>query len=123
MAKQHENPAFSTIGPTVIRPEPPSELRRHGRSLWEGVLDEFNILDKGGLAVLEQACALADLAAELALAIEKDGIMVPSSTGSRSHPAIRDEISCRTAVARLLAQLGILSENIRPNIGRPPRAW
>lgn len=122
MAGRRIKPALSVVPPALTRPAPPRELGFHGRDLWEGVLAEFDIPDRGGLAVLAQACSLLDRATELALAIEKDGVMIPSSTGSRAHPAVKDEIGCRTAVVRCLEKLGILSENVR-HVGRPPRTW
>jgi hypothetical protein len=122
MAKRSEKPALSVVTPAFTQPEPPRELGFHGRDLWEGVLAEFDIPDRGGLAVLAQACSLLDRAMELAHEIEKAGVMIPSSTGLRSNPSIKDEVACRTACVRCLEKLGILSENVR-HVGRPPRTW
>ena len=64
--------------------------------LWNRVVGVYRIEDVGGIELLAQACAGEDRAEMLAEAIERDGAVVYSrSDVPRTHPAIKDEITCR----------------------------
>jgi hypothetical protein len=109
-----------SLGATDV--EPPRELGRHGRELWNAVQREYAITDIGGIELLAQACAAEDRAEALADAIAVDGAVVRSRTGvPRSHPACKDELACRAFVVRTLERLGLNVEVIKPGPGRPPR--
>jgi hypothetical protein len=63
---------------------------------WNRVVGVYRIEDVGGIELLAQACAGEDRAEMLAEAIERDGAVVYSRSGvPRTHPAIKDEITCR----------------------------
>jgi len=62
--KSHKPPLTLVSEPASIAAEPPATLREAGRNLWQSVMHEYAIADAGGLALLEQACASADRAAE-----------------------------------------------------------
>ena len=76
--------------------------------------------DCGGAELLAQACQALDRAEGLAAAIARDGDVVRSRGGVfKTHPAVREELACRSFVVRTLERLGVTSESVkRP--GRPP---
>jgi hypothetical protein len=84
------------------------------------MLSEFDIRDRAGLELLAQAAACLDRAEGLAGEIAADGAVIRTRSGVRSHPAVKDEVACRTAVVRILGKLGVLEEPLRPGPGRPP---
>jgi hypothetical protein len=116
-------PPLTLVDSTSTLLTPPRQLGQHGLSLWNGVLAEFDIRDRGGLELLSQAAACLDRAESLAEQIAIDGAVVRTRAGVRSHPAIRDETQCRTACVRILEKLGITREELRPMPGRPPQGW
>jgi hypothetical protein len=110
----------STLSSSDASPRP---LGEHGAQLWRSITSSYDISDEGGRAVLAEACTMADRAAELAAAIARDGVVLSTRTGLRSHPAIRDEIQARSFITRSLQRLGLSFEAVKP-IGRPPgSAW
>jgi hypothetical protein len=126
MAKTTPNPAISVISPQVIAPSRP--LGTHGQRLWDEIQAEYHIQDSGGLEVLQQLCCAADRGEELAAAIARDGALIRSGKDGdgplRAHPAVREELACRSFVVRSLERLGIsISVEPRRGPGRPPRAW
>jgi hypothetical protein len=123
VAKSAGKPSFTLIDPPSTLIQPPRQLGPHGKSLWDGVLTEFDIRDRAGLELLSQACACLDRAEGLAAQINADGAVIRAGDGVRTHPAIKDEVACRTACVRILEKLGITREPLRPSPGRPPAAW
>jgi hypothetical protein len=118
-----EKPKLSAV-PTGIPPAataspPPATLGEAGADLWRRVMAEYRIDDVGGREMLAQACAACDRAAALAALIERDGAVIYSKSGPRSHPAIKDEIACRGFIVRTLHRLGLDVEPIRAVVGRP----
>jgi hypothetical protein len=88
--------------------------------LWRSVLAEYQIDDVGGRELLAQACAGLDRAEGLAAQIAADGEIIRSRAGPRAHPALKEEIACRSFVVRTLTRLGLNSEPVRASVGRPP---
>ena len=126
MAKTGPKPPLSVIQPREIAPSRP--LGEHGQRLWDEIQAEYRISDAGGLAVLMQLCCALDRAEELAEAVARDGALIPSGKDGdgplKAHPAIREELACRSFVVRSLERLGIsISVEPRRGPGRPPRAW
>ena len=125
MAKTPANPSFSVIPPRSI--EPPRPLGAHGQRLWEEIQREYAIVDTGGVEVLAQLCAALDRAEQLAEAIERDGALIPSGKDGaalKAHPAVKDELACRSFVVRSLQRLG-LNVPVTParGPGRPPKPY
>jgi hypothetical protein len=81
--------------------------------LWRSVHVEYNIDDIGGTELLTQAAQALDRAEALAACIAHDGETIRTKNGLRSHPAIRDEISCRAFVVRTLQKLGLNFEQVK----------
>lgn len=84
----------------------PRSLKAAGKRLWEVSTAEFEWADHE-LALLEEACRVRDRIVELDAAVKTDGLMLPSSQGSRVHPAVAEGRQQRLALARLLASLQI----------------
>jgi hypothetical protein len=126
MAKNPVNPSFSVIPPRTIGPSRP--LGQHGQRLWDEIQAEYRISDSGGLAVLMQLCAALDRAEELGEAIARDGALIASGKDGngplKAHPAVREELACRSFVVRSLERLGI-SISVTPprGPGRPPKLF
>jgi hypothetical protein len=115
-------PALTVVDPTAAELRPPRPLGPAGTQLWNDVLNEFTLDDCAALQLLCLAAESLDRAQRLSAAIAKDGEMIRTKSGIRINPAIKDETACRALAARLLQQLGLLSEAIKP-VGRPPKAY
>ena len=111
-------PALTVVGTSGIPVLPPRKLGRHGLALWKRIQAEFAVDDVGSVEILMQVCAAADRAEALARQIRQDGEVIRTKTGPRSHPAIKDELSCRGFIVRGLARLGITLEPVK-SVGRP----
>jgi hypothetical protein len=118
--KTPAQPALSIVSPETTAGAPPRDLGQHGRELWDAIMREYGIADRGGIELLAQACAALDRAEGLAAAIARDGEVIYSRTGvPKSHPAVKDELALRAFVVRTLERLGLNVESLRP-VGRPP---
>jgi len=123
MAKTPENQSFSVAPGETTGVSPPRRLGPHGTALWDAVMREYRIEDRGGIEILAQCCASLDRAQSLAEAIARDGEVVRTRAGApKSHPAVKDELACRAFVCRTLERLGLNVETIKPQ-GRPPRPF
>jgi hypothetical protein len=88
--------------------------------LWDRVQREYQVDDIGGVELLCLAGQALDRAESLAEAIERDGPIVRTPSGIKSHPSIKEELSARNFVVRTLMKLGLNYEPLRTTIGRPP---
>ena len=119
MAKKSGNPPLTLIDSGADhRASPPRKLGKHGRSLWDAVMAEYRIDDRGGMELLVQACAAADRVEALAERINSDGEVIHTRTGPKAHPALRDELAGRAFIVRTLERLGLNLETVKP-VGRP----
>ena len=120
MAKKHlGKPPLALVTPGTTGASPPRSLGQHGRSLWDRIMSEYDVADSGGIEMLAQACAGADLAETLCAEIERDGAVIRQRGAVRAHPAIKDLVACRSFVVRTLIKLGLNFEPVRPAVGRP----
>ncbi len=115
-------PPLTLIGSGSTGAEPPRKLGSAGRLLWDGVMSEYDIRDRGGLELLCLAAETIDRVQRLAERIDAEGETVRSKAGLRVHPAIKDELAGRAFVARTLERLGLNLETVKP-VGRPPNAY
>ena len=118
-----KNPVKSPLSVVASMPlpspsDPPGNLGQAGADLWQRVMRAYAIDDEGGKQLLFEACAACDRAHELKAAIDRDGAVVMSRTGPKTHPAIKLELEARSFVVRTLHRLGLDIEPTRP-IGRP----
>ena len=130
MVKTGQKPPLSIVSPLLQGAlqdnDPPRPLGPHGLRLWREIQAEYGITDSGGVEVLLQLCSAVDRAEELAAAIARDGALIPSGKDGdgplKAHPAVREELACRSFVVRSLERLGIsISVEPRRGPGRPPK--
>jgi hypothetical protein len=112
-------PPLSLVGPRGIDDPPPRELGPNGLRLWRSVLSEFVVDDCAGREILCQAAQALDRAEALAEQISRDGELIHTRAGPRSHPSLKDEVQLRSFVTRTLLRLNLNAEPQRA-IGRPP---
>jgi hypothetical protein len=86
--------------------------------LWRNVHAEYNIEDVGGVEMLAQAAQALDRAEALASCIARDGEVIYTRGGPKSHPAVKDELACRAFVVRTLQKIGLNMEEVK-SVGRP----
>jgi hypothetical protein len=124
MPKTPGKPPFSIVSDETTGICPPRKLGPHGAALWGRIQNEYGISDTGGAEILCQICQSLDRAEELAEAIARDGPVIYTRAGvPKSHPAIKDELSCRAFVTRAIERLGLNIEALKPGPGRPPGYW
>ena len=58
MAKGPDKPPLTLVNPTSTGISPPRKLGEHGLSLWNAVMAEYRIDDRGGIELLAQCCAI-----------------------------------------------------------------
>ena len=105
----------------------PAGLGRDGRALWRSVLDDIEErgndetvfeLDPRELALLEQACRIADRIAELEAIVEKRGLTTRGSTGQTViHPAVAEIRQHRLALQRILGSIGLDTGDVAEKTG------
>ena len=88
------------------RPRMPAGLTGSGRSLWRSTVAQFE-LEEHELALLREACRVADAIDKLQAAVDRDGVLDESSQGVRAHPALVELRQQRLCFAKLLAALAI----------------
>jgi len=122
MAKMPEKPTFSVVSDGTVSFQPPRPLGPHGRALWDKIQREYAISDAPGCELLCQACASLDTAESLGEAIARDGHVIYSRAGvPRPHPAIKDQLACRSFTVKTLERLGVTTEGVKPAAGHPLR--
>lgn len=89
----------------------PSGLRRdsHGQKLWRTVTEEFDLENEPHkVALLTQACRVADRVHQLETAAAKEPLTAKGSTGQLViHPLIAEVRYQRGLLAQLLGRLGL----------------
>jgi Phage terminase, small subunit len=119
MSRKSQEPLTIVSGSAPTLADPPATLREAGATLWRSIMAEYAVSDSGGRAILEQACASADRAAECASIIAEQGAVISTKHGLKDHPLLRHETAARGLVGRLLTRLGLDVEPLRPTAGRP----
>jgi hypothetical protein len=115
-------PPLTLIGSPATGIEPPRQLGGPGRLLWDGIMREYDIRDRGGIELLCLAAETLDRVERLREKIDADGEVLHTRSGAKAHPALRDELAGRAFVCRTLERLGVTAEPVK-SIGRPPRAY
>ena len=93
MGRKSQEPLTLVAGSAPTLADPPATLREAGASLWRSIIAEYAITDSGGRAILEQACASADRAAECAAIIAEQGAVISTKHGLKDHPLLRHALS------------------------------
>ena len=118
-----KKPSLKLVKPPTTKWLPPLRaLGKHGQSLWDRVMNDYEISDSGGLEMLMQACTALDRAEALRVEIDRDGEVIRVRGMVKDHPALRHELASRAFVVRTLSRLGLNFEAIRPSVGRPSAA-
>ena len=108
-----KKPELTVVDPTSSLPTPPANLGHAGAALWHSIMNEYDVSDAGGRALLEQAALAADRADRLRTEIDRDGEIVRGRSGMREHPGLRAELAARAFICRTLQRLGINLEVVR----------
>src|SRR5262245_52251494 len=119
MPKTPEKPPFSIVLGEAASIAPQRPLGPHGAWLWGAVMKDYRVEDIGGRELLCEACQALDRAEGLAEAIARDGEVIHTRTGvPKSHPAVKDELACRSFVVKTLERLGLNVETVKPPGGQ-----
>jgi len=111
------------LDPTATSISPPRKLGILGLSLWQSIMSEYQIEDRGGIELLMQCCEAADRIGRLGERIDADGEIIETRNGPKVHPAVKEELAGRAFICRTLERLGLNLEAVKP-MGRPSgAAW
>jgi hypothetical protein len=81
---------------------PPRQLGPHGTKLWHSIQKNGSgYFNPERVEQLMQVCAAVDRAEELAHAVTEHGVVV----AGHLNPIVREELKCRSFVAKTLARL------------------
>jgi len=88
-------------------PRPPAGTGAAGRRLWRSVVSAYHLVEHE-MALLRQACAVADVCDELRAVVAAEGAVVVSRLGEqRAHPALVELRQQQLALARLTIALRV----------------
>jgi hypothetical protein len=118
MQPMSRQPPLSIVSSDTTAPQPPRPLGVHGLKLWNEIQAEYRIDDRGGIEILAQLCAALDRAETLAVQVAEDGLLIATRNGPKAHPLIKEELSARSFICRMLHRLGLNIEIVKP-VGRP----
>jgi hypothetical protein len=107
-------------------PKPPAGLKAPGKALWTSIVSDVPAdleLDARDLAVLGEACRLADTAAALQRAIDRDGVVAKGAKGQpRLNGAVTALTTARRSIPALLAQVDMGGGGVTPAQQRASQA-
>ena len=83
-------------------PRAPAGAKSAGRALWRSVLGEYD-LEEHELALLRQACRVADACDDLQTLVDAEGVLV----AGRAHPALVELRQQRITLARLVVAIRV----------------
>lgn len=114
-------PLFNELGEPVAEDKPRlTPLSREARRLRRQLINEYEIEDPGGLAVLRTALEAFDRMRLCQAAIARDGLTFSDRWGQlRPHPLIAAERDSRAAWLASLKQLNLDVEPLKDGPGRP----
>lgn len=97
-----------------------NSLGKAGRKFFQTVLEEFEITDGAGLALLHTAAECLDRISDAQKAIKRDGAVIRDRYGSpKVHPACQLERDARTGFLAAIRALNLDLEPLRDRPGRP----
>jgi hypothetical protein len=100
--------------------QPPRDLGKPGRALWDRIQREYDVSDVCGVELLSQACTALSKAEALRDEIDRDGPVLHTRHGIKDHPGLKHELANRAFVVRTLTKLGLNFEPLHNAAGRPP---
>src|SRR5262245_62668787 len=95
------------LDPTATSISPPRKLGILGLSLWQSIMSEYQIEDRGGIELLMQCCEAADRIGRLGERIDVDGEMIETCKGPKVHAGVKEEVGGRAVIWRTLERLGL----------------
>jgi len=96
------------------------KFSREGRKLKKNILSEFDILDRGGLEILDRAIESFCRMREAEAIIDTEGLTVKNRFGeTKEHPALNTERKARAQFLLAIKQLNLDVEPPNHRIGRP----
>jgi len=102
---------------------PPRPLQQHGMALWRSITSDYDVTDAAGRELLCLACQALDRAEAIAEMIDHAGEGGITDLGVvKANPLLRDELACRSFVAKQLERLGVNQEPTK-SVGRPLGSW
>lgn len=120
MARKSKPPLHLVTANDANWSDPPRNLNKYGRALWDRVMAQYAVEDAAGIELLLLACEGTDRIWALRQEIEHDGAVIRLRNGAiREHPALKAEVAVMSFVTRTLARLGLDVEPIRATPGRP----
>lgn len=99
------------------KPKPPAELGPAGKKLWKQIVDEYDVIDSGGLAHLLTAGRAEDDIQRMRATVAKDGDLCPTDK-SRAHPLLA---AIRAAETTRRQSLRALNLDVVPGTAGPGR--
>jgi len=99
-------------------PAPP-HLSEEAKSIWDGIIDEYEIRDVAGLRILRVACEAFMRAQACREAIDHEGMTRPDRFGiMKPHALLAAERDARSQFLMALKHLNLDLEPLK-NVGRP----
>jgi hypothetical protein len=99
--------------------EPPPHLGEDGRELWRSIMEQYQISDAGGLALLRTAAEAADRIASVRRQIDEKGELLVIKGIPRINPLCAVERDQRAALVRAIRAMNLDIEPLRAAPGRP----
>ena len=100
---------------------PPSYLSKAAKALWAELVEEYGIVDSGGVRTLEAGIPQFDRAEQLRREIKKQGVTITDRFGiPKANPLLAAERDARAQWLATLKQLCLDVEPLHPGPGRPP---
>ena len=100
-------------------PQPPGPLDQFGMDLWISITSQYEFEDPGSIEILYQACCCRSRAERCRQQIDRQGEVIVTKAGPRTHPTLMQEHQNRVSCARLIEKLGLALEPVHPTPGRP----
>lgn len=110
--------------PVMEVPAPPAWLSSDGKAEWKRVapilIEQRHVLTQADLFTLASYCCAVGQVAEASRAISKDGLTFASSSGPKTHPAVRIRSDGMTQARLLAGELGLTPmSRSRPAVREP----
>ena len=100
----------------------PASLSPRAKARWQSIMQQWDIDDERGLALLEVALRAEDEMDAAEKLIAREGMILQDRFGrSYPHPAVRIRHAARAAMLQAFRTLGLAPEtDKRLRLGRPP---
>jgi P27 family predicted phage terminase small subunit len=101
-------------------PKPPKSLSAEARRRWTSIRNEYDIVDPGGLLILDSGLEAFDRMRQAQRRLKREGLTTKDRFGQvKAHPATVIERDSRAAMLAALKQLNLDLEPLEQRPGRP----